>query len=196
VCDGEPLTLDGSGSTDRGCPAGLEYRWRDGATVVRGWSASPTWDPPTAAAGTTVFTLDARCAGDPGCSASDDVEVVVTVCAPLAVAFASYGATWVAGCPEVAVAWATASEQGTLAFAVERAGSRSGPFTVVATVPTSRGRSYEIRDTAPAGAGGPWYRVVELTSSGRGSMTATFTPAQGAGAATRARRREPREPRR
>jgi len=177
VCEMQPITLDGSTSTDPGCPGGLLYEWRDGATVVRPADPDPTWSPPTALAGTTTYTLVVSCAGPPGCEASDAVTVEVRVCS-LAVTFDLYRAVAQRD-GTVLVTWKTLEEDGTLGFIIERALSSDGPF-VAAGDHEARGPGfrYELRDTDVAKGAHAWYRIVELTSRGRGDATPAFRPAR------------------
>ena len=163
------------------------YEWRDGATVVRPADPDPTWSPPTALAGTITYTVVVSCAGPPGCEASDDVTVEVRACA-LAVRFDLYRAV-VQRDGSVLVTWKTLEEDGTLGFVVERAPSSTGLF-VAAGDHEARGAGYRytVRDADVANAVHAWYRIVELTSSGRGDATPAFRPVQpdvGGGSRTR-----------
>ena len=93
VCWDNALILDACDSTDLGCPGGLVYEWRDGATVVRAEGPDPTYMPPTrTSGGSTTYTVVVRCASDPGCESSDEVVVTVDLC--LAVQFGAYAAAW------------------------------------------------------------------------------------------------------
>jgi len=177
VCEMHGSTLDASSSTDLGCPGGLVYEWRDGATVVRPADPDPTWSPPTALAGTTTYTVVVNCAGPPGCEGSDDVTVEVRSCS-LAVTFDVYRAA-VQRDGTVLVTWKTLEEDGTLGFVVERAPSSTGPF-VAAGDHEARGPGYRytVRDADVANAVHALYRIVELTSSGRGDATPAFRPAR------------------
>src|SRR5207244_4010639 len=74
VCTGGPWTLDGTPSM--GCaPGNFLYRWLNGATVVCGWSPTPTCavSPST----TTTYTLEVACASTPTCIASTPVPITV-----------------------------------------------------------------------------------------------------------------------
>jgi len=171
ICEMVAVTLDASGSTDVGCPAGLVYEWRQGVTVVRPADPDPTWRPPTTTAGTTTYTVIVSCAGPPGCDASDDVMVEVRAC-PLAVRFDSYRAVRHEDGASV-ISWTTLAEDGTLGFVVERAATIDGPFVTVGDHEArGPGHRYQVRDVANGTRA--WYRVVEVTSSGRGDATPAF----------------------
>jgi len=177
VCEMQPVTLDASGSTDPGCPGGLVYEWRDGATVVRPADPDPTWSPPTAIAGTATYTVMVSCAGPPGCEASNDVTVEVRACA-LAVRFDVYRAV-VQRDGGVLVTWRTLEEDGTLGFVVERVVTADGSFVAAGDHEAGGpGFRYEVRDTDVAKGAHAWYRIVELTSRGRGDATPAFRPAR------------------
>jgi hypothetical protein len=75
ICVGESVTLDGSASNLQFCNGTAEYRWLDGATVVRDWSSDPTVVVTPAA--TTTYTLEVRCSTESECSSSDDTLVDV-----------------------------------------------------------------------------------------------------------------------
>lgn len=174
TCRAMMVTLDGAGSTDLGCPGGLEYEWRLGATVVRPWAPTPSWNPPTMTAGTFVYTLAVRCAQPPSCEVTDDVRLVVDLC--LAVHFDAVAAEFQAG-DTVAVTWTTSLEDGTILFAVERASSLDGVFEMLGTLPAhGTGLAYRFVDeTAPQGTT-PWYRIVEHTANGRGDVSPAVQP--------------------
>jgi hypothetical protein len=76
ICEGTSVTLDGSASVACGS-LGLEYRWLDGVVEVCGWSPTPTCD--VTPSGTTLYTLEVRCFGAPGCLGSDSDTVLVEV---------------------------------------------------------------------------------------------------------------------
>ena len=73
------------------------------------------------------------------------------------------------------MAWSTLSEDGTLAFIIEAASETSGPFSEIGLAP-SRGPGYPYLFVEKvAGEEAPrWYRIVELTGSGRGDSTPSF----------------------
>jgi len=187
VCEMQSVTLDASGSTDPGCPGGLLYEWRDGATVVRPADPDPAWSPPTALAGMTSYTVVVSCAGPPGCEASDDVSVEVRGCA-LAVRFDRYRAVTQRD-GSVVISWTTLEEDGTLGFVVERAATADGLFVAAGDHEASGpGFRYQVRDSDVAKGAHAWYRIVELTSRGRGDAAPAFRPVQadaGGGSRTR-----------
>ena len=75
VCEGESVVLDGSGSSAASFPGVLEYRWREGAAVIRVWSADPRVlvTPPATAA----FELVVRCSSLIDCASLDAMTVIV-----------------------------------------------------------------------------------------------------------------------
>jgi hypothetical protein len=177
VCFNDPLTLTGSGSAAPGCAGGPLYEWRRGITVVKPASPSPTYDPPTGALGTIVYTLVVACSSLPGCQASDDVSVTVKTCT-MAVHFDAFDALRdpSAAEPRVTVTWLTSLEEGTNYFVVERAAAAGGPFAPVGLPVAARGPGFPYRFADPDASPGelPWYRVVEITSEGRGDETPAF----------------------
>jgi hypothetical protein len=191
VCRFEVLNLAGGASSGPDCPGGLLYEWRDGATVVRPAGPDPTWAPPTDVPGSTVYTLEVRCAQAPGCAATDQVTVEVRLC-PLAVTFDRFAAR--ARGDRVEVSWRTAAEEGTDLFLVERAPGPGGPFTRVGGVPAhGPGIDYAFLDPLEASAPLPWYRIVEYLGGGRGDSTPAFrAAADDAGRASGRRRSEGR----
>jgi hypothetical protein len=76
VCEGAPLTLDGSASL--GClgAGGPEFRWSLGATLLCNWSASPTCLLPAPVTGS--YTLEVRCKNSPWCATGTPVQVTVS----------------------------------------------------------------------------------------------------------------------
>jgi len=173
LCALASLTLDASGSTDAGCPGGLEYEWREGTTVVRAAGSSPTWTPPTSVPGLFNYSAVVRCALAPACEDSDDVVVTVDACS-LAVEFDDWDALRVGD--RVEVTWKTIDEDGTLGFVVERAPAMTGPFRAIGnTEARGAGASYRLTDDAAPGASS-WYRVVEMTMAGPGDQTPPFAP--------------------
>jgi len=186
VCELVPVTLDASGSLDLGCRGGLVYEWREGVQVRRAAGPDPTWSPPTGAAGTTTYSAIVRCGSLPTCEAADDVTVEVRAC-PLDVTFDTYSATLTAA--GVILEWTTSLEAGTLGFVVERAPAATAPFTVVAAAPAlGRGHVYTATDAAGSASDGAWYRIVELTPAGRGTMTAAFRALESTSGRSRGRR--------
>lgn len=190
ACEQASLQLDASASVDRGCPGGVLFEWREGATVLRPASTDPTYVPATSAPGTRTYTVETRCAGATGCGTTDDVDVTVRAC-PLAVVFAALEAKRVGSTAEIR--WRTAAELDTVLFQLERAASAAGPFT--ATGPSlaahGPGLDYVARDADPPSQA--WYRVVEHTANGRGDVSAAVSPAN-TGAGQRRRRGSPQFP--
>lgn len=197
VCDMVALTLSAAGSTDLGCPGGLIYEWRQGATVVRPFSAIATWNPPTTMVGSTTYTVVARCASSPSCESQDAVTVQVRLCS-LAVHFDVVEATSRRdpADPSVDVHWRTSSEVGTTVFTVERGSGRDGEFVAIGE-PVSAvgpGWDYHFHDTGLTPGSAPWYRIVEWTVDGRGDVSPAVqaepeSPKRGGGGRNRGSRR-------
>jgi len=170
ICVGSATVLDASGSS--GCGAlGMEFRWLDGATVACDWSTDPTCAVMPAA--TTTYTVEVACVGSADCIGSAPVVVEVRSCS-LEVQFDRFEAAWRSREPPVVeVSWRTTLEQGTLGFVVERATSSSGPFVVIGdTEARGAGADYALRDATAVVDG--WYRIVEMTMSGRGDRSVPF----------------------
>jgi hypothetical protein len=76
VCAGQPVTLDGSGSTVTGCTQTPQYRWLLAGSVVRDWSADPV--ATVVAFVDSLYTLEVRCGDCAGpCLGSATVQVTV-----------------------------------------------------------------------------------------------------------------------
>jgi hypothetical protein len=75
ICEGESVTLDGSGSSVLSCTGDIEYRWLEGATVVSDWSGNP--EVTVTPADTGTYTLEVRCSTDADCSSSDTTQISV-----------------------------------------------------------------------------------------------------------------------
>ena len=73
----------------------------------------------------------------------------------------------------VNVKWTTATEEGTRAFAVERAAVEDGPYHPVGDAVRAHGPGYAYRFEDPSELDGiaVWYRIVELTVDGRGDVS-------------------------
>jgi hypothetical protein len=69
ICAGDSITLDASASTGVGCSQPLQYRFRQGATVLQPWGPDPTHGPLLPAGGAT-YTVDVRCGDVVDCDAS------------------------------------------------------------------------------------------------------------------------------
>ena len=106
ACEGDDVTLVGEATTASPCDV-VEYRWLEGAVVLRDWSADPSLD--LVATATAVLTLEARCADNPDCLASDSLQLTVEDCS-LAVSYASYQAKREEG--GIRVSWSTSEESG------------------------------------------------------------------------------------
>lgn len=195
VCAPGPVQLDASTSNTTGCPGGPLYEWWQGATQVRAASPVATYAPPATAPGTFTYTVVVSCAGLPGCDDQVNVDVTVRDCS-LAVRFDSVSATRVDR-GHVAIEWTTSSEIGSVLFAVERATSPSGPFTLIATTPAlGGGTRYALTDEVESATAPLWYRVVEHTVDGRGDESAVVAVATAPGESpTGARRRARSRPR-
>ena len=185
VCERTPVVLDASASRVPDCPGGLQYIWRQGATLVRSASPVATYVPPTSLAGVTSYEVDVSCASSASCPVTDSVTVTVRSCT-LAVTFER---VVVRGCDGgVEVEWVTVSETDTLGFTVEGAAEPGGPFLPVGELGASgAGNVYRL---AVANSETLWYRVVEHTANGRGDVSAAvarIAPAVGS-RRTRSRR--------
>lgn len=76
VCGIVDVTLDATATLVTSCPTPPEYRWREGARIVRDWSADPVAiDRPPA---TATYTVEVRC-GSFGNSCYDAASVVIAV---------------------------------------------------------------------------------------------------------------------
>jgi hypothetical protein len=177
----DPAILDASGTIDPGCPGGLLYEWREGVTVVRPASTDPAWSAPTDTPGVFTYTVVVSCADPPGCESSDDM--VLTVDPILAVEYASVSAVWELSAiePQVLVSWVTASEIDSFVFRVERGSSPDGPFEQLGGTVWARGawHAYRFADAAAERGSRPWYRIVEYTLDGRGTLSAPFRATDG-----------------
>jgi len=186
VCELWPITLDGSGSTAAWC-TDVVYEWWDGASLLKGPSPDPTFAPSTTSVGTTTYTLVVRCTGPAACEDTDDVVVTVRAC-PLEVVFESVTARRLdRASGRIAVTWSTAMEEGTLGFIVERASSSAGPWRPIGdALARGAGSPYAIED-ALAAPGSAWYRIVEVTAVGRGTVSPAVQAAAPSGGSRRRR---------
>jgi hypothetical protein len=74
ICEGAELMLDASGSDPNGCTTALEYRFRDGATVLQDWSTTATFGPVVPVGPFAIYIVDVRCGP---CEALAVAEVMV-----------------------------------------------------------------------------------------------------------------------
>ena len=75
LCDAEhPITLDASLTAAGGCSTALEFQFRDGATILQAWSASPTYGPFVPLLRT--YSVDVRCSGQ-SCVSSASVNITL-----------------------------------------------------------------------------------------------------------------------
>jgi len=176
ICLGAEITLDASGTDANGCTSGLDFQFREGATILQPWGSADRHGP-LAPPATTTYTVEVRCGG---CEATADTQVSVDPC-QLAVTFDRYTATT---SPDgVMIRWASITEEGTLGYEVRRADQRDGTFVSIGGVAAyGGGTAYELADPDASVTTRSWYRIVEVTASGAGDATPAFTIATPGGA--------------
>jgi len=77
ACEGTPITLDGSASRVTGCNGEVRYQWSRDGSVIRPWDADPTASD-TVPPGSSTYTLEVACFGDPNCAASSSASFHLT----------------------------------------------------------------------------------------------------------------------
>ncbi|MGI4740233.1 MAG: T9SS type A sorting domain-containing protein [Janthinobacterium lividum] len=110
--------------------------------------------------------------------------VITTPVGPLPVVLTSFGVRRLAGTGAAEISWATASEQNSARFVVERSATPAEGFAAigqVAAAGTSAGRhAYSLRDEAAATQAGPlYYRLRQIDADGRATLSAVAVLAAG-----------------
>jgi len=168
ICEGESVTLDGSGSYDNDSADTLQYRWDlDGGGFDTGWSASPThtFSPPS----TVTVTLEVRDLydGDPtGATDTDTGVVTVIVCCESPVVTSHPGSLDLCE-GETATFSATASGTAPLSYQWKKNGS---------SIPGATGATYSIASVAPSDAGS--YTVTVSNDCGEDTSNAAVLTVQ------------------
>ena len=107
------------------------------------------------------------------------ISVVAPPASPLPVSLTSFGVRRASGTGAVTVSWATASEQQSAYFVVERSANPAAGFTAVGQVAAAgtsvSTRQYSLLDAAPAGT--LYYRLRQVDQDGRQALSAVAVAA-------------------
>jgi hypothetical protein len=75
ICQGEPLILDGTGTTATGCTGTLLFQWFEDGSPISGETGAAYTIPAGHGLGPYTFRLEAVCEPDPSCTGSAGVQV-------------------------------------------------------------------------------------------------------------------------